>query len=177
LPRGANFSAIVRQMGWDPKVYAADLIEREDGPENCVPPFTPAIDVDGGYYGKGGDHPVGRCYAVILSRIIVTGLAAISKEMIAPSSWNCRVGSPDTATGRRPVLDRLRASFPSASFEINHQMGRDDTEFAPRAAIRWSLTGKHEGWGTFGAPTGAEVHVMVISHAEFGPGVGGENMC
>ena len=40
---------------------------------------------------------------------------------------------------------------------------------SPRAAIRWSLTGKHDGWGTFGQPSGAEVHVMGISHAEFGP--------
>ena len=39
----------------------------------------------------------------------------------------------------------------------------------PRAAIRWSLTGKHSGWGSFGAPSGAEVHVMGICHAEFGP--------
>ena len=39
----------------------------------------------------------------------------------------------------------------------------------PRAAIRWSLDGTHDGWGTFGRPTGAAVHVMGISHAEFGP--------
>ena len=38
-----------------------------------------------------------------------------------------------------------------------------------RAALRWSLTGRHLGWGAFGAPTGAEVHVMGLSHAEFGP--------
>ena len=28
--------AIVRQLGWDPKSYAADLIEREGGVEACV---------------------------------------------------------------------------------------------------------------------------------------------
>jgi hypothetical protein len=44
---------------------------------------------------------------------------------------------------------------------------------APRAALRWCLTGRHEGWGAFGAPTGADVHIMGISHAEFGP-FGGE---
>jgi hypothetical protein len=30
--------------------------------------------------------------------------------------------------------------------------------------------GRHLGEGIYGAPTGAEVHVMGISHAEFGPG-------
>ena len=63
----------------------------------------------------------------------------------------------------------LRASFPSAKFEIHHQIGRDDPMMAPRAALRFSLTGKHDGWGSFGAPTGAEVHIMGACHAEFGP--------
>jgi hypothetical protein len=40
---------------------------------------------------------------------------------------------------------------------------------APRVAIRWSLTGKHDGRGPFGPPSEADVHVMGISHAEFGP--------
>jgi hypothetical protein len=39
----------------------------------------------------------------------------------------------------------------------------------PRSALRWSLTGRHDGWGSFGPPSGAEIHVMGISHAEFGP--------
>ena len=38
----------------------------------------------------------------------------------------------------------------------------------PRAAVRWSLTGRHDGPGAFGRPTGAPVHVMGITHAEFG---------
>ena len=40
---------------------------------------------------------------------------------------------------------------------------------APRAALRWSLHGKHEGWGAYGAPSGAEIYILGISHAEFGP--------
>jgi len=62
----------------------------------------------------------------------------------------------------------LRASFPSATFTIHHQIGREDPTMPPRAALRWSLWGKHEGWGTFGAPTGAMVYVLGITHAEFG---------
>jgi hypothetical protein len=40
---------------------------------------------------------------------------------------------------------------------------------SPRAAVRWSLWGRHTGWGAFGAPTGAMVYVLGITHAEFGP--------
>ncbi len=63
----------------------------------------------------------------------------------------------------------LRAAFPDATFRLDHVIGRDDPLMPPRAALRWSLQGKHDGWGRFGTPTGAEVHVMGISHAEFGP--------
>ena len=64
---------------------------------------------------------------------------------------------------------RLRASFPRADFAIHHVIGRDDPAMPPRAAVRWSLTGEHAGHGLFGPPSGAEVHVMGITHAEWGP--------
>ena len=35
--------AVVRQLGWDPKDYAIDLIKREGGPEKCIQPFHPSI--------------------------------------------------------------------------------------------------------------------------------------
>ena len=66
----------------------------------------------------------------------------------------------------------LRSAFPNAAFEVHHVIGMDASMLAPRAAVRWSLDGRHEGWGAFGRPTGAHVHVMGISHAEFGPFAG-----
>ncbi|MEM6409190.1 MAG: nuclear transport factor 2 family protein, partial [Pseudomonadota bacterium] len=63
----------------------------------------------------------------------------------------------------------LRSAFPAATFTFHHVTGREDANLPPRAAVRWSLQGKHDGHGRFGAPTGAEVHVMGITHAEFGP--------
>ena len=63
----------------------------------------------------------------------------------------------------------LRSSFPSAEFKIQHRIGREDINMPPRSAIRWCLHGKHDGWGTFGRPTGAEVFILGASHVEFGP--------
>jgi hypothetical protein len=48
-------------------------------------------------------------------------------------------------------------------------IGLEEPLLPPRAALRFSLTGTHDGWGSFGAPSGAPVHVMGIAHAEFGP--------
>ena len=39
--------------------------------------------------------------------------------------------------------------------------------------VRWTLHGKHEGYGSFGNPTGAEVFVLGATHAEFGTLIGG----
>lgn len=32
-------------------------------------------------------------------------------------------------------------------FSIDHQIGRDDPMMPSRAAVRWSLHGKHDGFG------------------------------
>ncbi|MCV0424361.1 MAG: ester cyclase [Roseibium sp.] len=162
--------AVVRQLGWDPKDYARDLIEREGGPQACVPPFNPSIDKPGPYKGKGNDNEWGAKYADVLNRIMGADMATIEAEY----DRACRLAYPGGVGGVSwPDADRfwmgLRASFPSAEFKIEHQIGRDDPMMPPRAALRWSLHGKHDGWGVFGQPTGADVYVMGAAHAEFGP--------
>lgn len=162
--------AIVRQMGWEPKAYAADLIEREGGAENCVRPMTPAVDQPGPYKGRGNDNEWGAKYADILTRIMGADMAAIPAEY----DRAVQVEYPGGVQGHsHGSVDQfwmgLRASFPSAAFKIDHVIGRDDPMMPPRAAVRWSLHGKHDGWGSFGTPTGADVYILGICHAEFGP--------
>jgi len=62
----------------------------------------------------------------------------------------------------------LRAAFSHAVFAVRHVIGREDLSLSPRAATRWSLHGKRDGWGSFGRPSGAEVYVKGITYAEFG---------
>lgn len=162
--------AIVRQMGWDPKTYAADLIEREGGAENCVKPFTPSIDIPGPYKGKGNDNAWGQKYADILNAMMNADMAVVEREY----DRACQVYYPGGVEGLSfGDVDRfwmgLRASFPNAKFTIEHQIGREDPMMPPRAAIRFGLHGKHDGWGMFGQPTGKEVYIMGAAHAEFGP--------
>ena len=162
--------AIVRQLGWEPKAFTVDLIEREGGPEHCVKPYTPAIDIAGPYTGKGNDNEWGAKYADIITRIMTADIAAVERDY----DRAVQLEHPGGTTGYSwAVADAfwlgLRASFPSATFTVDHQIGRDDPLMPPRAALRWSLHGKHDGWGSFGTPTGADVYIMAVSHAEFGP--------
>ncbi len=132
--------------------------------------LTPANDEPGPYTGRGNDNAWGQRHADILCRIFREDFSVIAQDY----DRACHVSLPGgkDVNGRAGVDDfwvGLRSAFPSAAFRIDHQIGRDDPMFSPRSAIRWSLTGRHEGLGRYGAPTGADVHVMGVSHAEFGP--------
>ncbi|MGJ8530177.1 ester cyclase [Maritalea sp.] len=162
--------AVVRQLGLDPKEYARDLIAREGGAEHCVQPFTPDIDKPGPYLGKGNDNKWGEKYAKILHRLMKADFAVISEQY----DRGCQMTYPGGVNalsheGADCFWVSLCASFPNAEFKIEHQIGLDDPMMSPRAAIRFSLRGKHEGWGAFGKPTGKEIYVMGAAHAEFGP--------
>ncbi len=157
--------AIVRQLGIEPKRYAADLISG-----SAPRPLTPDTDVSGPYSGAGNDDPWGARYADIITGLMAADMAAI------PSVYDraVQIEMPGGVTGHGwGAADafwlRLRSAFPSAEFRVHHRIGREDPLMPPRAALRWSLWGKHDGFGAFGPPTGAAVYVLGISHAEFGP--------
>ncbi|MEM7342261.1 MAG: nuclear transport factor 2 family protein [Actinomycetota bacterium] len=162
--------AIVRQMGVDPRDFAAQQIEAEGGAAEASRPFSPVFDAPARYTGTGNTEPAGERYAEILRSVMAGDLAVIGRAY----DRAVQIELPGGTTGHgRGDVDHfwlgLRSAFPSAAFEIHHQIGRHDHDEPARAALRWSLHGTHDGWGPFGAPTGAEVHVMGISHAEFGP--------
>ena len=162
--------AIVRQIGWEPDAYARHLIESEGGPERCIEPFRPEADRPGPYAGRGNDDEWGERYADVLTRIMAADLSVIASRY----DRACQLEYAPALSGSSHDLAvrfwmELRASFPSAAFSIDHRIGREDPLMPPRAALRWSLRGRHDGWGQFGRPTGADVYLMGASHAEFGP--------
>ena len=163
-------SAMLLQFGKSPKKFARKQIAREGGPDACQRPFRPEDDIPGPYSGRGNDNPFGQHLADAVTAHMTANFAALrsnydrAAEILHPG---LRGGWGWTATDG--VWLRLRSAFPSARFAIDHQIGREDPGRAPRAAIRWSLNGTHDGHGTFGAPTGAPVHIMGFTHAEFGP--------
>lgn len=162
--------AIVRQLGWAPREYARDMIVREGGAALASMPFTSKADIQGPYTGRGNENEWGAKLGDVLTRVMRADFRVIP-EAYDRAAALFYPGGVETQShdGADSFWMGLRASFPSATFEVHHQIGRDDPLMPPRAAVRWSLQGKHDGWGSFGAPSGAEVYVMGITHAEFGP--------
>jgi hypothetical protein len=57
------------------------------------------------------------------------------------------------------------SAFHDAKLVIEHSIARDDPGLPTRVATRWWLTGTHTGTGAFGAPSGATILALGISHA------------
>ncbi len=163
-------SSIVKQLGHEPRDFVRRQIVAEGGPAKAKRPFTPDQDKLGPYTLRGNDTPIGARFADILTRIMGKDFAVIQREY----DRGVRIEHPGGQGGWMPAFAEaawmgLRSSFPQAKFAIHHVIGNEEPDRPPRSAVRWSLDGRHDGYGRFGAPTGAEVHVMGISHAEFGP--------
>ena len=162
--------AIVRQLGKSPEEYTRSLILAEGGPEKCLKPFRPEDDIKGPYKEMGNSNEWGIKYAAVLSDIMKSDFTSIRKNydraLVAEMPGGITSYSYD---GIDEFWMGLRSSFPDAKFEVCHTIGLDEKMLSPRSAIRWSLSGKHDGMGAFGKPTGADVYIMGISHAEFGP--------
>lgn len=165
-----DYGGIVRQLGFTPKKIAAKLIKLEGGPDHCSKPFLPENNIEGKYKSTGNENIWGQRYAQTLKRIMAMDINTIGNDYDRAVTTQYAGGKDGISW--ESVQDfwlALRSAFPNAEFTIHHQIGMDADMLPPRAAIRWSLDGKHEGLGAFGKPTGARVHVMGISHAEFGP--------
>ena len=165
-----DYGGLVRQLGHVPEDFARKLIDQEGGAETATPVFTPAMDVEGDYKGRGNDNEWGEKYADYLRAIMDHDFNRIQRDY--DRAVIGEYAGAQTAIGREKVTEfwvGLRSSFPDATFTIHHQIGMDADMLSPRAAIRWSLDGAHSGWGSFGRPTGKTIHVMGAAHAEFGP--------
>ena len=159
-------AAIALQLGQTPKGAAKAIIDRGD----TTMPLTPASDVAGPYTGIGNTEEWGERHADILRRIMDAGFSVIPEQY----DRACHLSLPGGHEGHGwDEADNfwigLRSALPSAEFKIAHQIGRTDPLLSPRSAIRWSLSGRHDGWGRYGPPTGSEIHIMGVTHAEFGP--------
>ncbi len=164
--------AIVRQLGIHPKDFASTR-PTQANPTNAYGepvPQEPPMDTKPVYEGTGNDHQVGIRYAEILNEIMAGRLVSITDNYDRAVNLHLPGGRVGHGHGDADSFWLgLRSALPDAEFRIHHRIGREDPQLAPRAALRWSLHGVHNGWGAFGPPSGATLNVAGISHAEFGP--------
>ena len=116
-------AGIVKQLGMEPRQFARDLMEREGGPENCIRPFTPAVDVDGPYKGRGNDNEWGARLSDILTRMMNKDFAVVRAEYDrAVQAEHPASTTVHSWAGTEAQWMGLRSSFPNADFAIEHQI-------------------------------------------------------
>lgn len=165
-------AAILAQTGGPcPRDWARGQIAAAAKAGRLAPPLTPETDVEGPYGARGSNAAAAAGLAELLRRVMGGEVSAIAADY-DPA---CELGRPggEHAMGHRAATAfwaGLRSALPSAAFRVEHRAAAGDGGRAPRAALRWSLYGRHDGHGRWGPPTGAYVHVLGLTQAEFGPG-------
>ena len=159
-------AAIAVQLGSTAKDAAQSLLDNGDHSK----PLTPDTDVQGPYKANGNSNEWGIRHAELLVNIMSYNFQNIKNQY----DRACHLSTPggEESHGWSEIEQfwiALRSAVPNADFKIAHQIGRSDRLLPPRSAIRWSLNGRHEGWGRYGAASGAKIHIMGVSHVEFGP--------
>lgn len=163
-----DFGAIVRQMGHDPRDFAAALVDGELARGEHLDPMGDVEASPVVYPRRGNDSPWGARYREAL----VGHFSGGDIESAYDRAVHCEIPGGSSRHGWGPVGDfwaGLAASFPGAEVRIDHCIGREDPVVGARAAVRFTLRGVHSGEGMFGAPTGAHVCILIICHADFGP--------
>lgn len=163
-------AAVLRQLGEDPRAWVQAKLEESDRQAALPPPLTPDTDVDGPYSGTGSSNDTADQVAGYLEEVMAGDLSVVPRNLDRAAALAYPAG--ETGLGPRTAEAfwlGLRSAFPSAAFRIDHRIGRMERNRPPRAAIRWSLYGRHDGWGRFDEPSGAYVYVMGMTHAEIGP--------
>ena len=162
-----DHGAIIRQLGHDVGDFAAQSIatERMRGQKPEV--LTPQVDVAGSYAAPTETSEHALMYAATLESTWQSDCRAIDANYDEAAALELPGGFSESGKAEATRFWMgLISSVPDASFSVDHLIGRDDPGRPLRAAARWSVQGTHAGAGAFGAPSGAPIYIMGISHAE-----------
>ncbi|PAX09079.1 ester cyclase [Sphingomonas lenta] len=159
-------AAFARSLGLAPSDLAARLCEQDRAAGRPITFFTPADDRVGAYRPRVADDPAVELVVAAYSAIWGEKTPAAIRGHYFPGVAVALPGG-EVANGAGE-LDRfvvgLLASIPDATLSIHSATVNRESEKPVRVAIRWSLDGHQTGWGRFGCPTSAPLHVMGLSH-------------
>lgn len=160
-------AAFARCLGTDARSLAREMTDRELRQGQPITYFVPAHDKPSRYNPTMQRDEALDLYLSGMKRLWHDKETAVIRDMYfhgaafhAPGG-DILYGHSDIDTFALGYL----ASFPDAVLKIETARVNRDAEQPVRAAVRWSLTGTHSGFGHFGEPTGAPVYVMGMTHA------------
>ncbi len=158
-------------LGQDPRALAQEMADADLRRHGEIGYYTPARDKPGVYRPavQAGAEEYAAGYRLLWGEKDVAALRSLYFEgaAVAIPGGETRYGHADID---RFYLGYL-ASFPDAAFTLHSATVNRDPGRPLRVALRWSLDATHAGYGHFGEPSGAAVHVMGFSQAEIVDGL------
>ncbi|MDT7951442.1 MAG: ester cyclase [Acetobacteraceae bacterium] len=134
--------------------------------------FTPAMDVQSGYTPECPDDPAVALVTDGLQRMWEEKTPAVIRRLYAEGAAVHLPGG--TVANGHGEIDRwlvsMLAFFPDARLRVRDATVLREAEWPVQVAVRFELEAHHVGWGRFGAPTGAPVHLMGLLHAHVSGG-------
>ena len=159
--------AIATCLGSDAEELARRQVKNDLGIHGKVMFFTPDIDVPGNYVDVIDDSEEARAYAGGWQAVWGDKEPALIRQLYHEGACVCAPGG-DILHGHvdmdRFVL-RYLAAFPDLTFTVDNLIVNRAPGLPTRLAMRWHIEATHSGWGGFGAPTGASVYIMGLTHA------------
>ena len=161
---------LIRQLGFDLKEKAREIGNQRIDAQVSVTSFEPERlpgqgKPDHFKYERGQSLDVPdflhSTYHNVLNRRMLGTIEASHAPNLRTLSTNGR-----RLYGRhqyQAFLLSILATFPDLAFQIDdlYWMGNDKDGYL--TAMRWSIVGRHSGWGVYGAPTGRPVHMWGIT--------------
>jgi predicted ester cyclase len=157
-------AAIARQIGLHERDLAQRWLNERWGFDKPAMPAAPAP-----YASFIDQNELAQSYAALYQRLWTRGdaskLAAIWHEGVI-------AGTPggETQVGVKALAgfwSSVTAAFPHAQFEVEHLVANQREGRATSVAMRWRVQALHTGLGRYGVPSGQQVEVLGISHADF----------
>ena len=161
-------AAFARCLGLTPRALAERMLAHDLATSGQVAYFTPERDVQGRYVPPLNlDDADVRGYADSWLNIWGRKQTAAIRDGYFHGAAVAIPGG-DEINGHE-AIDRFcvsyLASFPDGMFKVESAFANRDPGQPTRVTMRWSLSGRHSGFGHFGAPSGAAVYIMGMNHA------------
>ncbi len=154
-------------LGMEPLDLARQMVEQDLRRTGRVGFYLPELDKPGRYRPEVQQAPEIELYAAGYRRLWQDKETAAVRDIYFHGA-NVSVPGGEIHYGHMDI-DRFYlsylAAFPDATFTLESATINRDPGQPVRVALRWSLRGTHAGFGHFGAPSGAPVYVMGLSHA------------
>lgn len=160
-------AAFAHCMGTTAEKIARQQVENDLKNHGKAIYFTPETDVVGSYINFIDTCEAAKLYADGWQACWGEKEPAVIKTLYHAGACVSAPGG-QTLMGHTDI-DRFTigylASFPDAKFSVDHLIVNSELGQPIRLALRWSVQATHSGWGHFGAPSGAPIYIMGLTHA------------